>query len=190
MMMRSTTRVCTQAATAVSLVGIGSGSRDMNAFSNSVLGHRWLIIVFVVTVVGFRHLDPGLFPNQAAPFIGFTHDLQGRLGARRVSLNAQDFGDHGQGFPVVTEDPQAHASTDWRQLALQIDQGAVGSDVLGFTLGHYLRALVRVPFGTNWKSMYIAWSGSVFNNPILGHQVFSSCETGLEVTGRMIQGKK
>src|SRR2546430_9576771 len=48
--------------------------------------------ILVIVILGFVHFDLGLSPNDAAPFVRFTEQLQRGLRMSRIAFDAQHFG--------------------------------------------------------------------------------------------------
>src|SRR5687768_8554655 len=79
-----------------------------------------LQLVVVEFVVGFIHLDHCIMPDDPAPFIGFTDQLQSRLRMPRVSLDTQHFGDHTQLLAIVAHYQKIDCAPYRRQVALKM----------------------------------------------------------------------
>src|SRR5262245_48776314 len=79
-----------------------------------------LVIIFIVVIFSFAHLDLGLMPNDAAPLIRLTQELQRHLRMCRISLQTNHFGNHSQLFAIIAEHLKVHTTSNRRQLALKM----------------------------------------------------------------------
>src|ERR1043165_3770678 len=143
------------------------------AFHSSLIPSMcYFVIIFRVFVFfGLSDAGRGGFPAQTAPFFFCAEKLKSGQGVCGVALKSQALCHDLQLLSFVAEDHEANAAAHIRQLALQVDERAIGSNVLGCPFSNDVLARFRVPLGAHQQGGEVARSCPLFCKSLSGHLV-------------------